>query len=163
MSISEVACWEAVVKRCLRERFTVTDKMPFMNIKKAKQYPEILRNIYDAVMSIIWTIIFFMHSDKEIMVRCRKWYGFGFLSKLKAKRRIRRIGYFYYDNAKFLDQVPTEHSKTELVQLQINYDDWDDIGIQSRKCYEVRRRHGKQVIVMEPLKGGILHSFRRRL
>ena len=50
----------------------------------------------------------------------------------------------------------TEHSKTELVRFQINYADWDDIGIQSGKCYEVCRRHGKQVIVMEQLKGSIL-------
>ncbi len=43
-----------------------------------------------------------------------------------------------------------------FVQLQINYLDWDNEGIQSRKCYEVARNHQKPIIVMEPVKGGTL-------
>ena len=44
----------------------------------------------------------------------------------------------------------------EFVQLQINYVDWEDAGIEAGKCYEVAVRHGKPVIVMEPVKGGAL-------
>ena len=42
------------------------------------------------------------------------------------------------------------------MQLQINYIDWDNESIESRKCYEVATKHGKPVIVMEPIKGGAL-------
>ena len=44
----------------------------------------------------------------------------------------------------------------EFVQLQINYADWDYPAVQSRRCYEVARKHGKPVIIMEPVKGGML-------
>ena len=55
-----------------------------------------------------------------------------------------------------LEQILMEHPETELVQLQINYLDWEDEGIQSRKCYETARKYGKEIIVMEPVKGGTL-------
>ena len=44
----------------------------------------------------------------------------------------------------------------EFVQLQINYADWENPAVQSRRCYEVARKHGKPVIIMEPVKGGML-------
>lgn len=44
----------------------------------------------------------------------------------------------------------------EFVQLQINYADWENPAIQSRGCYEVARKHGKPVVIMEPVKGGML-------
>ena len=44
----------------------------------------------------------------------------------------------------------------EFVQLQINYADWDNPAIQSRGVYEVARKYGKPIVVMEPLKGGLL-------
>ena len=62
----------------------------------------------------------------------------------------------FHDNAQLLDKVLTEHPEMEFVQLQINYLDWDSEGIQSRKCYEVAKKHNKPVIVMEPVKGGTL-------
>ena len=47
----------------------------------------------------------------------------------------------------------------EFVQLQINYGDWENPAIQSRACYEMARKYGKPVIVMEPVKKGILTSL----
>ena len=46
----------------------------------------------------------------------------------------------------------------EFVQLQINYADWENPAIQSRGCYEVARKHGKPVVIMEPVKGGFLST-----
>ena len=44
----------------------------------------------------------------------------------------------------------------EFVQLQINYADWDNPAVQSGRCYEVARKYGKPVVIMEPVKGGML-------
>jgi predicted aldo/keto reductase-like oxidoreductase len=44
----------------------------------------------------------------------------------------------------------------EFVQLQLNYGDWESGSVQSRKCYEVALKHGKPVVIMEPVKGGML-------
>jgi predicted aldo/keto reductase-like oxidoreductase len=55
-----------------------------------------------------------------------------------------------------LEELLTKHPDAEFVQLQINYADWDDPVVQSRRCYEVAKKHGKPVVVMEPVKGGTL-------
>ena len=81
---------------------------------------------------------------------------FTWLKEKKEAGLVRHMGFSYHDDAEFLDQVLQEHPEMEFVQLQINYLDWDSEKVQSRKCYEVARRHGVPVIVMEPVKGGKL-------
>lgn len=81
---------------------------------------------------------------------------FTWIAEKKKQGLIRHMGFSFHDNAEFLDKVLTEHPEMEFVQLQINYIDWDSEGVQSRKCYEVAKKHGKPVIVMEPVKGGTL-------
>lgn len=79
-----------------------------------------------------------------------------FISDLKAQGKIRHMGFSAHCSAEELDSILTAHPEMEFVQLQINYADWESHSIQSRKCYEVARKHGKPVIVMEPVKGGML-------
>ncbi|MDO4620310.1 MAG: aldo/keto reductase, partial [Lachnospiraceae bacterium] len=55
-----------------------------------------------------------------------------------------------------LDEILKKHPEAEFVQLQINYADWENPAIQSRGCYEVARKHGKPIVIMEPVKGGML-------
>ncbi len=89
----------------------------------------------------------------------KKYDDFGiwdFVKEQKAAGKIRHWGFSFHDTADFLDRVLTEHPDAEFVQLQINYADWESAAVQSRLCYETARRHGKGVIVMEPVKGGTL-------
>ena len=79
-----------------------------------------------------------------------------FLQERKKEGLIRHLGFSMHDKADVLDRILTEHPEMEFVQLQINYADWEDPTIESRKCYEVARKHGKPVIIMEPVKGGTL-------
>ncbi|MEG1190512.1 MAG: aldo/keto reductase [Oscillospiraceae bacterium] len=79
-----------------------------------------------------------------------------FLAEQKKKGLIRHLGFSIHDTADKLEEVLTKHPEMEFVQLQINYADWEDKLIQSRACYETARRHGKPVIIMEPVKGGTL-------
>ena len=60
-----------------------------------------------------------------------------------------------------LEQILTQHPETEVVQLQINYLDWEDEALRAKECYEIARKHGKPVIVMEPVKGGTLVNLPR--
>lgn len=69
---------------------------------------------------------------------------------------IKHVGFSFHSTPEELDAILTEHPEMEFVQLQINYADWDNPAIQSRKCYEVARKHRKPVIIMEPVKGGML-------
>ena len=84
-------------------------------------------------------------------------YGiWDYMKTLKEEGLIRHYGFSFHDSPEMLDEVLTAHPDIEFVQLQINYSDWDDPLIASRECYEVATRHGKPIIVMEPVKGGAL-------
>jgi len=74
----------------------------------------------------------------------------------KEKCLIRHLGFSFHGTAEELDAVLTAHPEAEFVQLQINYADWEDTDAQSRKLYEVARKHNKPVVIMEPVKGGLL-------
>lgn len=86
-------------------------------------------------------------------------YGiWDFAKEQKAKGLIRHLGFSFHATPELLDRLLNEHPEVEFVQLQINYADWESPSIYSRANYEVARAHGKPVVVMEPVKGGILAS-----
>ncbi len=85
-----------------------------------------------------------------------KYHLWEFVKEMKEKGRIRHYGFSFHDKPEILDQILTEHPDVEFVQLQINYADWESFNVQSRACLEVARKHGKPVVVMEPVKGGTL-------
>lgn len=91
--------------------------------------------------------------------------NFGFFKKCKAyetafalkeEEKIKHVGISFHDKADVLEQILTEYPQIEVVQIQFNYVDYDHPAVQSHQCYEVCRKHGKPVIVMEPVKGGNL-------
>ena len=86
----------------------------------------------------------------------KKYDCFAWIAEKKRRGLIKHMGFSFHDTAEVLDKILNEHPEMEFVQLQINYLDWDSEGVQSRKCYEVATKHGKPVIVMEPVKGGTL-------
>lgn len=94
--------------------------------------------------------------DEESYKAYQKYDCFSWIQEKKRQGFVRHIGFSFHDRAELLDQVLTEHPEMEFVQLQLNYLDWDSLGVQSRKCYEVAVKHNKPVIVMEPVKGGTL-------
>ena len=100
---------------------------------------------------------YFLHAmGRSVYGAVQEQKGFEFMARKKAEGKIRHIGFSYHDDADILDRILTDHPETELVQLQLNYIDWENESVQSRKCYEVCVKHGVQVTVMEPLKGGAL-------
>lgn len=78
------------------------------------------------------------------------------VSEMKAQGKIKHVGFSFHSTPEELDEILTKHPEMEFVQLQINYADWEAPAIQSKACYEVARKHGKPVIIMEPVKGGLL-------
>lgn len=85
-----------------------------------------------------------------------RWGLWDWIEGIKEQGRIRHWGFSFHDNAEALGKILSAHPDAEFVQLQINYADWDDSAVQSRRCWEVARAHGKPVIIMEPVKGGML-------
>ena len=74
----------------------------------------------------------------------------------REKGLVRHVGFSFHSTPEELDALLSAHPEMEFVQLQINYADWENPAVRSRECLEVARRHGKPVVVMEPVKGGLL-------
>jgi len=79
-----------------------------------------------------------------------------FVREKKAEGKIRHIGFSFHSTPEELEEILIAHPEAEFVQLQINYADWENPSIQSRGVYEMARKYGKAVVIMEPLKGGLL-------
>lgn len=79
-----------------------------------------------------------------------------FVKEQKAKGLLKHIGFSYHAGPELLDKLLTEHPEMDFIQLQINYADWENPGIASRANYEVARKHGIPITIMEPVKGGAL-------
>ena len=151
---SEKAFGELVAKRNPRDSFTITTKMPVFMVKSAEDY----ERIFDEQLvrcQVDYFDYYFLHAmGRSVYGAVQEQKGFEFMVRKKAEGKIRHIGFSYHDDADMLDRILMEHPETELVQLQLNYIDWENESVQSRKCYEVCVKHGVQVTVMEPLKGG---------
>ena len=79
-----------------------------------------------------------------------------FVKEQKAKGLIKYYGFSFHADPALLEELLTDHPDVDFVQLQINYADWENPGVASRECFEIARRHGKSIVVMEPIKGGAL-------
>ena len=153
---SENAAKEALVDRHPRDSYTLATKL-HAGFIKTKEDRDSIFNEQMKKTGVSYFDYYLLHDigahhyDIYTKLDCFNW-----LKEKKEKGLVKKIGFSYHDNAQLLDRVLTEHPEMEFVQLQINYLDWDSEGVQSGKCYEVAKKHGVPVIVMEPVKGGTL-------
>lgn len=154
--MSEPALGEAVVKRYPRDSFTIASKMPVGMLRSHEEGVELFAKQKEKLGVSFFDYYLVHDMNVSNYERTKRFDMISFLRGKKEAGEIVRLGFSCHDNAEYLDRVLTECPFFEFVQLQINYLDWDSEGVQSRKCYEVCVRHGKPVIVMEPIKGGTL-------
>ena len=154
--LSEAAIRKCVVERKHRDSFQLCEKLPgylFKSYEDCQKY-------FDEELSrcgVEWFDILMLHwlNDDNYAI-AEKYDEFRFLREKKAEGKAKRIGFSYHGDAALLDRILTAHPEVDVVLMQLNYLDWESEGIQSRKCYETCLRHGKSVMVMEPVKGGTL-------
>ncbi len=153
---SEIAVRKALVERHPRDSYVLADKMPLYLVNTPEDYDRIFHEQLEKC-GVEYFDYYLLHNiGKDRYKVVQKTDGFSFLRKLKEEGKARYIGFSFHDDAETLDRVLTDHPEVDFVQLQINYLDWDGAVAQSGKCYEVARKHGKRVTVMEPVKGGTL-------
>lgn len=153
---SENAVKEALTDRYPRDRYTLTTKLHASYLKTKEDRNRIFEEQRQKT-GVDYFDYYLIHAiDQELYSLYNEMDCFNWLIEKKKQGLVKHIGFSYHDSAEFLDQVLTEHPEMEFVQLQMNYLDWESAEVQSRKCYEVAIKHGKPVIVMEPVKGGIL-------
>ncbi len=153
---SEIAFRECVAKRYPRDAYTVTDKLSMFSMKSGEE----IAPFFDGQLErcgVEYLDYYWLHSlGREEAEKAERFGAFDFILRKKAEGKVRHVGFSFHDTADVLDDILTRHPEMEFVQLQINYIDWDSEDVQSRKCYEVCVKHGKPVMVMEPVKGGLL-------
>lgn len=154
---SEKAAKAALVDRYPREKFFLATKLPAWAGAKSKEEAEQMFYTSLERTGAGYFDFYLLHNLGEERSHFFDDYGiWDFLQERKKEGLIRHLGFSMHDKAEVLDEILTAHPEMEFVQLQINYADWEDPSIESRKCYEVARKHGKPVIIMEPVKGGTL-------
>lgn len=154
---SEDAIRQALVERYPREKFQLATKnAAWINCKTREeamaQFDTSLKQTGAGYFDF-----YLLHNLGE--GRTKFFNEFDLWSWVQDKKKeglIKHVGFSFHSTPEELEAILTAHPEMEFVQLQINYADWENAAIQSRACYEVARKHGKPVIIMEPVKGGML-------
>ena len=154
---SENAIRKALVERYPRDAYTLATKInaflmaPTEKAAKNQFYTSLKRTGAE------YFDYYLLHSLKESNYRkYDKFHLWDFVAEQKEKGTIRHFGFSFHDDPVLLDEILTAHPEVDFVQLQINYADWENPNITSRENYETARRHGKSIVIMEPVKGGSL-------
>lgn len=156
---SETAFREAVSKRYPREAYSITDKLSLWMVQDGK-FEEFFASQLER-LGVDYLDYYLLHAvNKNGYKEAVEKGAIEFMKKLKAEGKVKHIGFSFHDSAEVLDNILANEPEMEIVQLQINYLDWEDNGVQSRKCYEVCQKYNKPVLVMEPVKGGSLANVR---
>ena len=156
---SEEAIRQTLVEKYPRDVYTLADKLPAWKLTCQEDVERIFQESLNRT-GVDYFDFYLLHSvEKSHYPTYEKYQCFDFIQEMKKQGKIKYMGFSFHDDADFLDKVLTEHPEIDFVQLQLNYLDWENGVIQSRRNYEVARKHHKPIIVMEPIKGGTLASF----
>ena len=158
---SEEAARKAVVERHPRDSFTIATKFPTFLIKEESEVEPIFESQLERLgagfidyylLHNIQTVYYDGIDGRGGVIKsCRL---FEHAAKWKADGKIGHLGFSFHSSAALLDRILADHPEVEFVQIPLNYIDWESEFVQAKKSYEVIRKHGKQVVIMEPVKGG---------
>ena len=153
---SEIAIRECLTSKYPRESYILTNKLTGFYFNKQEE----IRPLFESQLracGVEYFDYYLMHSQNaaefEKFKRCQ---AYETALQFKEEGLIKHFGISFHDKADVLDQILQEYPQIEVVQIQFNYMDFDSPSIESKKCYDVARKHNKQIIIMEPVKGGKL-------
>ncbi len=153
---SELALKECLTSRYPRDRYLLTNKLSGNYFHTQEDIRPLFQQQLDAC-GVDYFDFYLMHAqNRQRFQQYKQARAYETALELKAEGRIRHLGISFHDKAEVLNEILTEYPQIEAVQIQFNYVDYEDPKVESRKCYEVCRQHGKPVIIMEPVKGGSL-------
>ena len=155
-TVAESAFKKTVVERYPRESFKIATKLPLFIITEESQLEPIFAQQLENC-GVDYFDYYMLHNVSGFTENAWKNVDlYSFIEKKKEEGSIRNIGISTHGDAEFLEEILFEHPELDFVLLQINYLDWEDEGIEARKCWEVARKYEKEIMIMEPYKGGFL-------
>lgn len=154
---SETAIKKAVVERYPRETFKICDKMPTWALTSHEDNEKFVNEMLER-LGIDYFDVFFVHNINVPWLKNAKDANtFEYVKNMKKNGIAKEIGFSFHDKADLLKEVLDEYGDIiDIVQLELNYLDWEDPSIEAHKCYDLCVEHGLDVYVMEPLKGGVI-------
>ena len=153
---AEAALRESVIKRHPRDKIQIATKMTLHPVEAPEHMDAQLKTSLER-LGTDYVDFYLLHGiNSKSNEKIDKFGAWAWLSGLKAKGLIRHMGFSFHGPPEDLDGILSAHPEAEFCQLQINYLDWDNPKVNSRRLYEIARSHGVPVIVMEPVKGGML-------
>lgn len=156
---SEKALREGLVKRYPRESFFLTDKLSGSQFETGQDIIPLFHSQLETT-GVEYFDCYLMHSmSQQVYRKFEACHAFEKVAELKAVGKVRHMGISFHDKPEVLEMILTDHPEIEVVQIQLNYLDMDSPSIESYKVYQVCRRFGKPVMVMEPVKGGHLANL----
>ena len=153
---SEETVKKVLVERHPRESFTIATKLHSAFFDTLEGRDEVFEAQLRKTGAGYFDYYLLHGIEASMLEKYERLDCFNWLLDKKAKGLVKHAGFSFHDTPELLDRILTDHPEMEFVQLQINYLDWESPWIHSREVYEVARKHGKSVIVMEPVKGGTL-------
>lgn len=159
---SETAIRDCLAARYPREKFVLTNKLTNFYFKTEADVKPFFESQLK-LCGVDYFDFYLMHAQsKDIFEQFKKRRAYEQALEFKAQGKIKHFGISFHDTADVLEQILTEYPQIEVVQIQLNYVDFDDPAVQSKKCLDVCKKHGKPVIVMEPVKGGNLANLPKK-
>lgn len=153
---SELAIKECLASRYPRNSYILTNKLSFNFFEKEEDIRPLFEQQLEAC-GVTYFDFYLLHAmNATRLLHYENNGAFRIVQELKQEGKIRHVGMSFHDKAEVLDQILSKHPEIEVVQIQFNYVDFEDEKVESRKCYEVCRKHEKPVMIMEPVKGGSL-------
>ena len=153
---SERALRDCLTSRYPRDAYVLTNKLSPSFFEKNEDILPLFESQQQAC-GVDYFDFYLMHSqNRQLFAKYQACRAYETAFALRDAGKVRHVGISFHDSAEMLDEILTAYPALEVVQLQFNYLDYEDAAVQSRLCYEVCRKHGKPVIVMEPVKGGTL-------
>lgn len=156
---SETAIRDCLAARYKREDYILANKLSEWYFQKEEDIVPLFESQLKLCGVEYFDFYLFHCLTRKSYPKHKSCNSFEIVSKLKEQGKIKHIAMSFHDTANILDMILTEQPCIEAVQLQLNYLDYDDPGVQSQACYDVAVKHGKKVIVMEPVRGGYLANL----
>ena len=154
--VGESTFKKTVVDRYPRDSFKIATKLPLFVITEESQLEPIFAQQLENC-GVDYIDYFMLHNVSGFTENAWKNVDlYSFIENKKEEGKIRHIGISTHGDAEFLEEILFDHPELEFVLLQINYLDWEDEGIDAKKCWEVARKYNKKIMIMEPYKGGFL-------
>lgn len=158
---SEEAVRKAVVERHPRESVLIATKFPTFDLKAEEEIEPIFARQLEN-LGVDYIDYYLLHNFQTVYYDgvdgrggvVKTCHLIEHALKWKEAGKIRHLGFSFHSSPELLDRILTEHPEFEFVQIPVNYLDWDSELVRAREAYEVIRRHGRLVVIMEPVKGG---------